>query len=348
MAEGNQDQRILEKELAKLRRQLNRSEENRKILEAYKDKHERHLSQVIQELHEAKVQLQKSKDELEERVHERTADLTKAVDQLRQEVIERQRVESKLQILNRELSIARDQAVKNSLAKSNFLTNMSHELRTPLNAIIGYSELILEELGEIQGEQSTTIKTDLGSIHKAAKHLLDLINGILDLSKIEAGKMQLEIHTFDVGEMLRNVIATVTPVVEQNNNQFCIHYVDNLGCMKSDHTKVRQSLINLLSNAGKFTENGRVELSAERTEINGKAMIRFVVSDTGIGIPDAFHPIIFDAFTQVDGTSQRKYGGAGLGLAITNQFCRMMGGTIKLKSQVGVGTEFQIYLPAQI
>ncbi len=233
-------------------------------------------------------------------------------------------------------------------AKSLFLANMSHELRTPLNAIIGYSEMLIEDAEDLEQDDFTP---DLQRICSAGKHLLELINGILDLSKIEAGKMELYLETFDVSEMLEDTVLTIRPLVGKNTNTLDVHYGENLGSMHADLTKVRQMLFNLLSNACKFTEHGHIHLSATRerqvfqqeTESDG---LVFKVSDTGIGMTKEEVGRLFQAFTQADISTTRKFGGTGLGLAVSKQFCQMMGGTIQVQSEHGKGTTFTIFFPA--
>ncbi|MGH7835285.1 MAG: ATP-binding protein, partial [Candidatus Binatia bacterium] len=229
--------------------------------------------------------------------------------------------------------------------KSEFLANMSHELRTPLNAIIGYSEM-LEEEAEDLGQESFV--PDLKKIHGAGKHLMSLINNVLDLSKIEAGKMDLYLENFEIGSMIQEVVATAKPLVEKNGNALQVQCADGLGAMRADLTRVRQTLFNLLSNACKFTEQGTVTLSADRESVNGGEWIRFRVIDTGIGMSPEQTSKLFQAFTQADTSTTRKYGGTGLGLAISQKFCRMMGGEITLESALGQGSRFIVRLPAEV
>jgi signal transduction histidine kinase/DNA-binding response OmpR family regulator len=227
--------------------------------------------------------------------------------------------------------------------KSEFLANMSHELRTPLNAIIGYSEMLEEEAADL--DQKTFIP-DLQKINGAGKHLLSLINNILDLSKIEAGKMDLYLENFEIIPMVKEVIATVKPLIEKNANTLKLHYADDLGQMRSDVTKLRQMLFNLLSNASKFTERGTIALQVGRERVNGGEWISFSVSDTGIGMSPEQTSKLFQAFTQADTSTTRKYGGTGLGLAISRQFCHIMGGEITVSSTPGEGSTFTVRLPA--
>jgi signal transduction histidine kinase/DNA-binding response OmpR family regulator len=227
--------------------------------------------------------------------------------------------------------------------KSEFLANMSHELRTPLNAIIGYSEMLEEEAADL--DQKTFIP-DLQKINGAGKHLMSLISNILDLSKIEAGKMDLYLEDFEIIPMIKEVIATVKPLIEKNANTLQLHYADGLGQMRSDVTKLRQMLFNLLSNASKFTERGTITLRVERESANGSGWVSFSVSDTGIGMTPEQTSKLFQAFTQADTSTTRKYGGTGLGLAISQKFCHLMGGEITIESALGQGSTFKVKLPA--
>ncbi|MBI2264177.1 MAG: response regulator [Armatimonadetes bacterium] len=250
---------------------------------------------------------------------------------------------TKLEHSEQELRAARDAAERANRAKSDFLTRMSHELRTPLNAIIGYSEMLIEEMEEL-GQPD--LISDQKKIHAAGKHLLSLINDILDLSKIEAGKMELYLETFDLATMIRDVVSTITPLVEKNSNKLDLRLSDDIGAMRSDVTKVRQILLNLLSNACKFTSNGKLTLAASRSLDLGVDRITFTVSDTGIGMTPEQLEKLFQAFTQADASTTRKYGGTGLGLTITRHFCRMMGGEVTVASEPGKGTQFTVSLPA--
>jgi signal transduction histidine kinase/CheY-like chemotaxis protein len=239
-----------------------------------------------------------------------------------------------------EIERARAEAVEANRAKSAFLANMSHELRTPLNAIIGYSEMLQEEVGDLG---HAALIPDLERIHGAGKHLLALINDILDLSKIEAGKMQLYLETFDVGTLIEEVVGTIRPLVEKSGNTLLVDAdAAALGAMCSDLTKVRQALFNLLSNACKFTQNGTVTLRAVR---EADWMVLRIV-DTGIGMTEEQMDRLFQAFSQADVSTTRKFGGTGLGLAITRSFCEMLGGSIDVESEVGRGSTFTVRLPA--
>ena len=229
--------------------------------------------------------------------------------------------------------------------KSEFLANMSHELRTPLNAIIGYSEMLQEDAADLGADQLTD---DLQKINAAGKHLLELINAVLDLSKIEAGKMELYLETFDVATLVRDIAAVIQPLAAKNSNRLDVRCPDAIGPMHADLTKVRQALFNLLSNACKFTERGTVSLAVAREAADGQEWVTFGVSDTGIGMSPEQLAKLFEAFTQADAATTRRYGGTGLGLALSRRLCRMMGGDVTAESEAGRGSTFTIRLPAQV
>ncbi len=243
-----------------------------------------------------------------------------------------------------ELLKARRDAEAANESKSQFLANMSHELRTPLNAIIGYSEMLAEDAQE---EGQGQFLPDLKKIHSAGKHLLSLINDILDLSKIEAGKMELYLETFDVRDAVEGVATTVRPLIDKNSNRLELKLVGELGTMQSDVTRVRQVLLNLLSNASKFTENGTITLEARRDNHGGSGeSLVFLVSDTGIGMTPEQLDRLFQAFAQAEVSTASKYGGTGLGLAISKRFSEMMGGGVTVESEPGKGSTFTVRLPA--
>jgi PAS domain S-box-containing protein len=244
----------------------------------------------------------------------------------------------------RELDKAREAAEIANRAKSQFLANMSHELRTPLNAIILYTELLRDEATDRGLED---LLPDLKKIYGAAKHLLALINDVLDLSKIESGKLELVLETFEVPAMIRDVVTTIQPLAQKNANRLDVRCPNNLGTMHADLTKVRQSLFNLLSNACKFTEGGTVRLEVVREE-REEDWFTFRVADTGIGMTPEHVGKLFKPFSQVDPSATRRFGGTGLGLAITRHFCEAMGGDISVESKPGVGSAFTIRLPAAV
>lgn len=265
------------------------------------------------EIHKMNQELRQMNENLEELVAERTAQLEQA----------------------------RDEAIMANRIKSQFLANMSHELRTPLNAIIGYSEMLEEEASEI-GEP--TFAEDLAKISKSGKHLLSLINDILDISKIEAGKMEVYVETFELADLVADVTSTVRPLVEGNGNRLETRSAQ--GEMTTDMTKLRQILFNLLSNAGKFTKDGIVECEAKPEARDGRAGYSFRVRDTGIGMTSDQVDKLFQPFTQADASTTRQYGGTGLGLAISRSFCQLLGGEIDVVSAPGAGSAFTFWLPA--
>jgi PAS domain S-box-containing protein len=249
------------------------------------------------------------------------------------DVTERKRAES--------LAQEKDAAELANKAKSSFLASMSHELRTPLNAILGYSEMLIEEAEDIG---SGDLVSDLEKIRAAGKHLLELINAVLDISKIEAGKMELYLETFSVDRMVRDVLAIIQPLADKNANELTLCLVNDPGSMHADMTKVRQTLFNLLSNACKFTKQGRVELSANCKD----DWLEFQVKDTGMGMNQAHVAKLFQAFSQADASISREFGGTGLGLAISRKFCHLMGGDISVESEPGKGSVFTVRLPAHV
>jgi signal transduction histidine kinase/ActR/RegA family two-component response regulator len=239
---------------------------------------------------------------------------------------------------------ARHVAEQANRAKSEFLANMSHELRTPLTAIIGYSDLLqyqVQEHGEIR-------ITDVDNIRQAGKHLLAIINDILDVSKIEAGKMEIDPAGFRVAPLIEEIVATIQPLVEQNGNTLVVRCDERPGSMYSDMTKVRQVLLNLFSNAAKFTEHGTITLKVSRERIDDSEWVCFKVADTGIGMTPEQVSNLFQAFNQANASTTRKYGGTGLGLALSQRFCRLMGGGITVMTEPGMGSTFTVRLPAVI
>src|SRR5581483_9356522 len=242
---------------------------------------------------------------------------------------------------NLELEQARELSEVANRAKSQFLANMSHELRTPLNAIIGYSEILQEDAAESSQEQ---LVPDLKKIEGAGRHLLGLINDILDLSKVEAGKMDVFIEEVEISSLLGEVGAIIRPLVAKNGNRLEVHVADDIGSIRTDRTKSKQCLLNVLSNGSKFTQNGKLTLAVGRAD---RAKIQIAISDTGIGMSEEQLGRLFQAFSQADASTTKKFGGTGLGLAITKHFCRLLGGDISVKSRVEEGSTFTIVIPDQ-
>ena len=280
---------------------------------------------MLSEIQSRDKALQLANDDLKDRTQE-----------LEGEITHRKRTQD-------ELLKAKHAAEEANRAKSAFLANRSHELRTPLNAIIGYSEMLEEES---QDSGNTENVRDLQRIQAAGKHLLSLINDVLDLSKIEAGRMGLHLEMFDVEPMVEEIVTTLKPAAEKNANKIRIHLPEDIGSMRADITKVRQILFNLLSNACKFTDHGDIDLRVQRRTENGHEWIRFAVVDTGIGITAEQQWNLFQEFAQADGSIARKYGGTGLGLAISSRFVEMMRGHIGVESEPGRGSTFTVDIPA--
>jgi signal transduction histidine kinase len=308
-----------------LQKKLDRSETNRAQLEADNERKSFFLTKIIRDLEESQQSVERKSQELEN-AFERLQELHKTAKQA--------------------TKVAEDA----NRTKSDFLANMSHELRTPLNAIIGYSEILAED--SIDNGHPEMVE-DLNRIRNAGQHLLSLINDVLDLSKIESGKMDLYLESFDIHTLVQEIADTVKPICDKNNNQLVVHCPNNLGMMHSDLTKVRQSLFNLVSNASKFTSDGQIQLTitadTPHHHQNGHhTFIDFEISDTGIGIKSEQISKLFQPFSQADNSTTRKYGGTGLGLAITKEFATMMGGAVTVTSEYGQGSTFTLHLPQQV
>ncbi len=284
----------------------------------------RHLYQAIRDSESARAEV--------ERGHKQLAETNAKLEETNHQV----------QLANVRLNEAREVAEAANKSKSQFLANMSHELRTPLNAILGYSEMLYEEA------QSESEIEDLRRIHHSGQHLLSLINDILDISKIESGRMELYLEEFALQSLVDDTLATAEPLFAKKNNTLKLDIAEDIGSMRADFTKVRQSLLNLLSNAAKFTKEGTVTLRMQRVSDEAGEWIVMSVTDTGIGMTVEQQAKIFEPFSQVDASTTRKFGGTGLGLAITRSFCEMMGGSITGESEQDVGSTFTIRLPVEV
>ncbi len=268
----------------------------------------------------------------------RLEEVTISRDELEKEVERRKDAEVALLDL-------RDEALEANRAKSTFLANMSHELRTPLNAIIGYSEMLHDDA---KTDGLDAYSEDLDKIHAAGRHLLTLINEILDLSKVEAGKMELHLESFNLPDLIKVVVSTIEPMARKNGNEIVCEGISSAEILRADYTKVRQILLNLLSNAIKFTEHGKVLITVKSKAMDGVDGVEINVVDSGIGIDSEAIDNIFEPFQQADISTTRKYGGTGLGLSLCQKFCGMMGGKIWVNSEVGSGATFGIWLPKNV
>jgi adenylate cyclase len=295
-------------EVGQLERRLHRERQARKAAEAIAEEKTR-------EIYEANLRLQQLNSSLEELVRQRTA----------------------------ELAAAHDEAVRASQAKSRFLANMSHELRTPLNAIIGITEMLKDDAVE---DDRADLLEPLERVHRAGQHLLQLINEILDLSKIEAGKLQLSLEEVEPATLLRDAAVTAQPLAAKNGNRIEMRFAEELGRMRLDPMRLRQIVLNVLSNACKFTQQGTVTLEASCDGVGESHWLAVSVTDTGIGISPEQLGRLFQEFTQADVSTTRKYGGTGLGLAISRKLARLMGGDIAVESTLGKGSRFTVRIPA--
>jgi signal transduction histidine kinase/CheY-like chemotaxis protein len=258
------------------------------------------------------------------------------------DITELKQHEAELADLVRRLQIARDMAEQANRTKSSFLANMSHELRTPLNAIIGLTDVLINNAPRFATEKAVD---PLRRVHRAGMHLLGLIDQILDLSKIEAGKLEINVETVRIGPLIDEVIGTVRPLAERNKNRLSVESPNDLPSIEADPMRLRQILLNLLSNACKFTNGGSVILRVTRSTREQQDCIELAVIDSGIGMNADQLQRLFEEFSQVDAATARQYGGTGLGLAITRRLCRMMGGDVTVTSQTGKGSTFTVHLP---
>ncbi len=297
------------------------------------------VNQTYLSADEDRIRGERSPDVSSQQMEELHAQLIDERDKLREMLDEKRQAQSEIRKAQGEAERAR-QARE---AQAAFLANMSHELRTPLNAIIGYSELVAED-AEALGY--TEVGPDLQKIRLAGKHLVSLISDVLDMSKIQAGKLELDIEEFPVSELIEDVSAVCEPGIRQHANRFVVDCSAQVGQIRTDRTKLRQILVNLLSNAGKFTDHGTVTLAVTTHSERDRDWLVFEISDTGIGIGQDKISEIFAAFTQADASTTRKYGGTGLGLTISKNFCEVLGGDIQVESTPGEGTTFRVKLPS--
>jgi len=269
-------------------------------------------------------------------------EITNLIKKLQNEIFERKKTEEVLKKHQYDLSLARDQAYEASRAKSVFLANMSHELRTPLNAIIGYSDMLFEDSEDKIDKQQLS---DLTKIRASGNHLLSLINNILDYSKLEAGKMEVNIERIDLNNFINDISASIQPIVMNNSNKLIVECPQNLGIMHTDPAKLRQCIINLLDNACKFTKDGEIIVRVKAEKLNDADWVHFSVQDNGIGISDQQSRQLFSEFTQADSSTTKNYQGTGLGLALSQKICELLGGHITFTSQLGKGSTFTVSIP---
>ncbi len=251
-------------------------------------------------------------------------------------------IESCISQMQKDMQIKMEKARSASEAKSDFLAKISHELRTPLNAIIGYSEMLMEDASD---EGLDVFVEDLDKIHSSGTHLLTLINDLLDISKIEAGKMELHLEDFKLKDLISLIEATTKPLLDKNSNKFVVKIDKSIETMKNDETKLKQVLLNMISNSSKFTKEGTISLIISE-EVKNR--IKFELSDTGIGMTENQLKNVFEEFTQAETSTSKDYGGTGLGLPICKKITELMGGKIEVQSKIGEGTTFSITIPKTI
>jgi signal transduction histidine kinase len=251
-------------------------------------------------------------------------------------------IESCISQMQKDMQIKMEKARSASEAKSDFLAKISHELRTPLNAIIGYSEMLMDDASD---DGLDAFVEDLDKIHSSGTHLLTLINDLLDISKIEAGKMELHLEDFKLKDMISLIEATTKPLLDKNSNKFVVKIDESIETMKNDETKLKQVLLNMISNSSKFTKEGKVSLIISE---EAKNRIKFEISDTGIGMTENQLENVFEEFTQAETSTSKDYGGTGLGLPICKKLTELMGGKIEVQSKIGEGTTFSITVPKTI
>ncbi len=320
-----------------LLQELNNLKQQLIVLEKEKKHLEISLETITEHADLFETQLLETQNSLEEKVTRRTQEIEERNLQLKEEIRQRLRIEAELRESKESAEHARAIAESSNRAKSSFLANMNHELRTPLNAILGYSEILEYEAVDAGYDK---ILPEINNIRIAGRHLLGLISDVLDITKIEAEKLELHLEHFDIRQLIDNVALIIRPSLR--DNQLYIECPDDMGCMIADSVRTQQILQNLLSNAAKFTHNGHITLSVEKDEFQ---MIIFKIMDTGIGIPKEKLAGIFDAFSQVDDSYTRRYGGTGIGLTICRRLCRLMGGDIIVSSTLDVGSTFTVLLP---
>ena len=272
-------------------------------------------------------------------------EITNLIKQLKNEIMDHKKTEATLKQHQHDLSLARDQAFEASQAKSVFLANMSHELRTPLNAIIGYADMLFEDATRAANQQQIS---DLEKIIASGRHLLSIIDNVLDLSKIESGELRTDLNEVSLDSLIQELSLTISPIAEFNHNTFTVNCPPGIGTLYTDARKLRQCILNILENACKFTQHGKIRIDVEEENKNGQEWLKFSVSDTGIGISEEQARKIFSDFTQADSSTTKHYAGAGLGLSLSKKYCELLGGLITFVSEEGKGTTFIVSVPKRV